>query len=172
MKQVGERCSSHLAKLKIKIMTRFEMFLMDKGYIRFILNCTNMKFEKPKQHIISTMSNLDHRYIHKSETNLLDKINRGKSVMDEDFTCEDRKGEICFGLHEKNKPATLIYPRPTIVIQKTEIINGIKENIILTEQDDDAMNIILLKIDYEEILKAMYDKSICFELDLREKTKN
>ena len=40
--------------------------------------------------------------------NFLDKINKGKSVMDEDFTWEVRKGEICFGLHEKDKPCTYV----------------------------------------------------------------
>ena len=141
-------------------MTRFEGFLIDKGYGMYVLNCKEMKYQKANQHIISTMVNLDHRYIHNTDLNLLDKINKGKSVMDEDFTWDDRKGEICFGLHEKDKPCTLISPRPRIRV--------LKNDITLTEQNDDAMNIVLKEIEYEEIFKAMYDKSICFEFDLRD----
>ena len=141
-------------------MTQFEQMLLDKGYIKHILNCKTMKFEIAKGHTVSTMVNLDHRYFHNTDVNLLDKINKGKSVMDEDFTWEDRKGEICFGLHEAGKPSTLISPRPRIRV--------LKNNIILTEQNDDAMNIVLKEIEYEEIFKAMYDKSICFEFDLRD----
>lgn len=141
-------------------MTRFEGFLIDKGYGMYVLNCKEMKYQKANSHIISTMVNLDHRYIHNTDFNLLDKINKGKSVMDEDFTWEDRKGEICFGLHEKDKPCTLISPRPRIRVMKNDIT--------LTEQDDDAMNIVLKEIEYEEIFKAMYDKTICFEFDLRD----
>jgi hypothetical protein len=141
-------------------MTKFEGFLIDKGYSTYILDCKEMKYQKSNQHIISTMVNLDHRYIHNTDRNFLDKINKGKSVMDEDFTWEDRKGEICFGLHEKGKPCTLISPRPRIRVMKNDII--------LTEQNDDAMNIVLKEIEYEEIFKAMYDKSICFEFYLRD----
>jgi hypothetical protein len=141
-------------------MTRFEEFLIDKGYGRYVLNCKEMKYQKANQHVISTMANLDHRYIHDTDVSLLEKINNGKSVMDNDFTWEDRKGEICFGLHEKDKPCTLISPRPKITI--------LKNDITLTEQNDDAMNIVLREIEHEEIFKAMYDKSICFEFDLRD----
>lgn len=149
-------------------MTRFEGFLIDKGYGMFVLNCKEMKYNKPNQHIISTMVNLDHRYIHNSDTNLLNKINEGKSVMEEDFTWDDRKGEICFGLHEMGKPPTLISPRPKIRIQKTIMEDSVKKDIVITEKNDDAMNIVLSKVDYEDIFKAMYNKSICFEFDLRE----
>ena len=149
-------------------MTRFEGFLIDKGYGTYIFNCKDMKYQKANGHIISTMVNLDHRYIHNTDTNLLDKINKRKSVMDEDFTWDDRKGEICFGLHEKDKPPTLISPRPRIRIQKTIIIESKKVDIVLTEMHDDAMNIVLKEIEYEDIFKAMYDKSICFNFDLRD----
>jgi len=140
-------------------MNGFENFLIDKGYQRYILDCKDMKYKKSNEYIISTMVNLDHRYIHNSDFNLLDKINKGKSVIDKDFTFEDRKNEIVFGLHEMNKPVTLIYPRPRIKIKK--------ENILITEEEDDAMNIVLKKVVFEEIFKAMYNKSICFYFDLK-----
>jgi hypothetical protein len=149
-------------------MTRFEGFLIDKGYIMYVFNCKEMKYQKANQHITSTMVNLVHIYIHNTDSNLLDKINKGKSVMDDDFTWEDRKGGVCFGLHEQGKPPTLISPRPRIRIQKTLLIDSVKQDIVITERFDDAMNIVLKEIEYEDIFKAMYDKSICFEFDLRD----
>ena len=95
-------------------MTQFEQMLLDKGYIKHILNCKTMKFEVAKGHTISTMANLNYRYINETDTNLLSKIADGKSVIDKYFTCEDRNGEICFGLREIGKPHTLINPRPRI----------------------------------------------------------
>lgn len=143
-------------------MTEFEQMLLDKGYIKHILNCKTMKFEKAKGHIISTMVNLDHIYIHKTDTNLLDKINNGKSVMDKDFTFEDRKGEICFGLHEKDKPPTLISPRPRIEVKRIKEGKEVIEN----EQYDDSMNVVLKETPHEEIFKAMYDQNIVIRIDL------
>jgi len=142
-------------------MTQFEQMLLDKGYIKHILNCKTMKFEIAKGHTISTMVNLDHRYFHNTDTNILQKITSGKSVMDEDFTWEDRKGEVCFGLHEAGKPSTLISPRPRIRVKR--IKDG--KEVIENEQWDDSMNVVLKDIPHEEIFKAMYDKSICFEID-------
>lgn len=152
-------------------MTRFEGFLIDKGYGMYAFDCKEMKYYKPKTYILSSMVNLVHSYIHNSDFNLLDKINKGKSVMDKDFTWEDRKGEICFGLREAGKPPTLICPRPKIRIQKTIIKGSFKRDIIITEEWDDAMNIVLKEIEYEDIFKAMFDKSICFEFDLRKDSK-
>ena len=43
-------------------MTRFEKFLIEKGYGMYILNCKEMKYQKANRHILSTMVNLDHRY--------------------------------------------------------------------------------------------------------------
>ena len=143
-------------------MTQFEQMLLDKGYIKHILNCKTMKFEIAKAHTISTMVNLDHRYFHKTDTNILQKIASGKSVMEEDFTWEDRKGEICFGLHESGKPPTLISPRPRIEVNR--IKDG--EKIVENEQYDDSMNVVLKDISHEEIFKAMYDRSIVIKIDL------
>jgi hypothetical protein len=150
-------------------MTKFEGFLIDNGYIMFAFNAKEMKYYKPKVHIISTMVNLGHSYIHNSDTNLLNKIEQGKSVMENDFTLEDRKKEIVFGLREKDKPSTLISPRPKIRVKKFITINGKQIEVIEDEAFDNSMNIVLSKINFEDILKAMYDDSICFNFDL---TKN
>lgn len=143
-------------------MTGFEQFLIDKGYVKYILNGKNMKFEIAHGHIISTMLNIDHRYFHVTDINVIKKIQDGKSVMDEDFTWEDRKGEICFGLNEAGKPCTLVSPRPIIRIKR--ITNG--KEIIESEKFDDSMNVVLQKIEYKEIFKAMYDNSIIIQIDL------
>ncbi len=141
--------------------TAFETFLISKGYIKHILNCKTMKFELAKGHTISTMVNLDHRYIHESDKNLLDKIASGKSVMDKEFTWDDRRGEICFGLNEAYKPPTLCSPRPRILVKRQKDDKIYYEN----EQWDDSMNIVLNEVKFEEIFKAMFDKSVVFEFD-------
>lgn len=143
-------------------MTQFEQMLLDKGYIKHILNCETMIFEIAKGHTISPMINLDHRYFHKSDTNILQKIESGKSLMDKDFTWEDRKGEIIFGLHEGGKPPTLISPRPRIEVKRIKEGNEVVED----EQCDDSMNVVLKNISHEEIFKAMYDRSIVIKIDL------
>lgn len=138
-------------------MNKFEKFLISKCFDMYILDCKDMKYKKPIRHNLSTMTNIDHRYIQYNDENFISKINQNKSVMNKDFTFEDRKNEIIFGLHEVGKPSILISPRPRIKL--------FKDGIILTEQNDDAMNIVLEKIDFEHILKAMFDESICIEIE-------
>ena len=143
-------------------MTQFEQMLLDKGYIKHILNCKQMKFEIAKEHTISTMGNLDHIYFHNSDTNVLQKIASGKSIMEEDFTREDRKGEICFGLYEAGRPPTLISPRPKIEVKRIKEGKEVVEN----EQYDDSMNVVLKDIPHKEIFEAMYDRNIVIKINL------
>ncbi len=144
-------------------MTKFEQFLLEKGYLKFILNCKTMKYEIAKNHTISTIVNLDHRYFHKTDANILQKISDGKTIIaGKEISYEDRKNEIIFGLSEAYKPPTLRWPRPNIKIKKK--INNIE--IIENQELDDNMNIVLQKISYDNILSAMYDNSICLEVDL------
>lgn len=110
-------------------MTHFEQTLLAKGYVKHIFNCKTMQLEIAKGHTLSTMVNLDHRYIH-----------------------PDVQGEICFGLNEKDKPPTLIHPRPRIEVTR--------EDEVLNETSDDAMNAILTTFSPEEVIEAIYDKSI------------
>lgn len=128
-------------------MTNFEEFLIEKGYVKYVYNSKDKRYYKPKAHIISTMENICHIYI---------KDNK-----------EEEK--IVFGLSEKDKPPTLIYPRPRIRVKKLINFNNELIQITQNEQEDNSMNIVLSKINFEETFKAMYDKSICFEFDL---TKN
>jgi len=145
-------------------MTDFELFLMKKGYLPWRFDCKSMKYVGGK-FLISTMSNLDYRYIHKSDRNLLDKIDAGK-IIDKDITREDRKGVIVFGLHEHNKPATLISPRPRIQVKRSVDAPGGTQIKNFNEMFDDSMNLVFSKHTNEEIFKAMYDKEVIFRFDL------
>lgn len=142
-------------------MTKFEEFLIDKGYLMFAFDAKKGIYYKPKTHVISSMVNLGHIYIHSSDINLLNKIENN-----EEITNEDCVNQIVFGLREAYKPPTLIYPRPKIKVQRKEIVDNEEYFWIENESLDDSMNIVLSKIDFEEIFKAMYDKSMCFEFDL------
>lgn len=143
-------------------MTSFEKYLIEKGYIMYSFDVSEMQYVIPKRHNISTMGDLGYIYIHKSDLVLLDKINNGTKVVGENsITFKDRKNEIVFGLHEKDRPTTLISPRPNIKVKRLK--EGIE--VIETEVLDDSMNVVLSNVSYDEILKAMYDKSICFEFD-------
>ena len=102
-----------------------------------------------------------HRYIHKTDEVLLKKIEQGKSV-----TLEDRKGVICFGLHEANKPPTLINPRPKISVKRVRDFNCKKMVVIEDQWFDDSMNLALSKEKPEQIFKALFDSSIFFNYDL------
>jgi hypothetical protein len=141
-------------------MNSFEKYLIENGYIMFAFDASKMQYYKPQRHTISTMVNLGHIYIHESDRVLLDKIEQGKKVIGEDcITAFDRKNEIIFGLSEKDKPPTLIRPRPRIKVSRT--IEG--KTYFQDEQYDDSMNIVLSKFSHEEIYKAMFDKSIVLE---------
>lgn len=113
-------------------------------------------------HIISTSENLDYRYFHETDFRVLDKIKAGKSIMDEDFTADDRQGEFCFGLNHAGKPPTLIQPRPRIKISR--IRNG--KRVIENEKYDDSMNVVLRNVPCLEIFKACIDKTKIFEITL------
>jgi hypothetical protein len=135
-------------------MTSFEQYLIENGWLKFTLNCKTMRYEKAIGHELSTMTNLNHRYFHESDTNILNKIERGLSVKNGGITWKDRKNEIIFGLHEKDKPSTLISPRPIILVKR--IRNG--KIVIENESLDDSMNVVLEKIQHSWILGAMFQK--------------
>lgn len=139
------------------MITSFEQMLLDKGYIKYVFNTKTFKYEEAKSHTLSTEVNLDYRYFHKTDINALSLIKSGKSLFGDCL-----KGEICFGIHESGKPPTLVFPRPKIEIKR--VING--QIVIEDEQLDDSMNIVLSKVNHNEILKAMYDKSIVLTVDL------
>jgi hypothetical protein len=95
-------------------MTAFEEYLLEQGYQKFIKKLIKgaWVYIPADKHNLSTLVNIDHRYIKNGE-------------------------EIIFGLHEKDKPPTLIWPRPLGVLL------------------DDDMNRILLCYSPEVILDAI-----------------
>ncbi len=114
----------------------FEDYLLSLGYKRFRKVYANNKFEyvdfKHKGFSSMMPGGLDVRYI-----------------KDNDFD-----NEIIFGLSEKDKPPTLVYPRPRI--------KYVTDSNYMNEVRDDAMNVCLLNETPEDIFKAMYDDSILF----------
>lgn len=150
-------------------MTSFEKYLQQIGYIKHAFDSSKMQYYIPTRHIISTMSNLAHVYIHSTDKVLLDKIEKEKKVTLEKesdlITFADRSKEIVFGLHEHGKPPTLITPRPNIKVKRKEIIDGVEQIVTYTQWFDDSMNVALSKQTPEEIYKAMYDENIIFEYD-------
>lgn len=148
-------------------MNEFENMLIEKGYIKHILNTKTRVFEQTDKHILSTMVNLAHFYIHKSEDVVLKKIQEGVSVDSPDLYNAYKKELICFGLHETGKPPTLIYPRPKIRVKREVCFNGKKSTVIEREEFDNSMNLVLMKEKPERIFKSLFDDSIVFEYDLR-----
>lgn len=67
--------------------------------------------------------------------------------------------EIIWGLHEANKPPTLISPRPNILVETKKDSKIIKIN----QLRDDAMNICLKEETAEDIYKALFDRTIKFK---------
>lgn len=150
-------------------MTSFEKYLEQIGYIKHAFDSSKMQYYIPERHIISTMSNLAHVYIHSTDSVLLGKISQGKKVTSDKesdlITFADRTKEIVFGLHEHGKPPTLITPRPNIKVKRKEIVDGVEQVVTYTELFDDSMNVALSKQTPEEIYNAMYNESIVFEYD-------
>ena len=104
-------------------MTAFEQYLIKQGFERMVFK--DGMYHHAEGYLLSSLGNLDYRYI------------------------KDGK-EICFGLHEKNKPSTLIYPRPFIKSSDPDIYSF----------SDDAMNRVLMKYSPEQVLNAIFDRSI------------
>ena len=144
-------------------MASFEAYLLGRGYIKHVLKCGTMKYELAGSHTLSSLNNLDYRYIHKDDK-ILNKIAKGLSLMD-GITLKDREKVIIFGLREYNKPPTLIYPRPRIEV--TKMIDG--ENRTVDNSYDDSMNLVLLKEEPDKIFEALYNREIVFEYDLTKK---
>ena len=122
-------------------MHRFEGYLISLGYIKHILDCSDMKYKtelKPLSALASYSHTLDYRYIHESDTNLLTKIDKGE-VVGEGITREDQKRAIIFGLHEYNHPPTLISPRPHCLSDTGYINNDAEMSGILTKYTDEEV---------------------------------
>lgn len=134
-------------------MTTFEQYLIDKGYVRYKIS--NHSYVIPKYHSFSTMGDLSYIYFPKE---VAEKIMPGNIIAEMDR--EEWGKQVSFGLHEKGKPPTLIYPRPRINLR---VIHNDRV-FILDEQFDDIMNRALDEFTMDEIYAAMLDKEILLRL--------
>jgi len=110
-------------------MTSFEQMLLDKGYLKYSNNPKTKELELDNSDFFSTMGVLEYTYIHPIT-----------------------KRKVVFGLSEKGKPPTLIYPRLNIMV--------FRKGELITEVRDDAVNTALLKFDNEYIYNACFDSKI------------
>lgn len=110
-------------------MTSFEQMLLNKGYLKYSNNSTTKKLELDNSDSLSTMGILEYTYMHPAS---------GRKVV--------------FGLSEKGKPPTLIYPRPRIYL--------FRDGGIITEVRDNAVIVALQKFGDEYIYEAMFNKTI------------
>lgn len=126
-------------------MTAFEQYLIDNGWLKFIVTGRPGHYVRTDRHDLSTIGNLDHRYFHKDDQ-AVEKIERG-----EELNPDDTARMIIFGLHECHKPPTLIRPRGNIRIFET--INGVKWREHMVTDDD--MNRLLDSTDHGHLLKVL-----------------
>lgn len=139
-------------------MTKFEEYLINNGYIKFEYVCNknkDPKFIETNKHFLSTMNNLDYRYVHKDDP-IIKIIKRGEFV-----PLNLQNNVFIFGLHEFGKPPILIYPRPNCNVIRME--DGV--NVYYDEFYDDTINIILSKFTPMEIIEAIKNNEL-LEIDL------
>jgi hypothetical protein len=160
-------------------MANFESYIQEMGWTeKFILKVirdnndnVHLKYFRASTHdILSVLGNFDFRYFRKDDP-IIKKIENGENI-----TIEDRKMEIAWGLSgENHKHPTLVFPRPMIEVKRI-IKNGISGVVhtssihdgkidIQDNRFDDSMNIVLKEIPFEDIFKAMFDRSIIFKFD-------
>jgi hypothetical protein len=129
-------------------MIAFEKYLIDNGYIRLVYDYRKMKFRHANDNdYLSTLGTLAFHYIQNPNNEPLDKI-----ITDGIFT----SGLVSVGLNEVGMPPTLISPRPVIIQNRNKRVE-------LMLQEDHIINRMLASIPFDEILNAMFDRSIRFE---------
>ena len=124
-------------------MIPFEKYLIENGWLKYKWNSDGPRYEPTTKHDLSTLGNIDHRYFYKTDP-IVDKI-KNSGIIGKEITRDFREREIIIGLHEHGHPPTLIAPRP----------KGVEQDI--------KMDRILAKYSNEEVLNAIFDKSIILE---------
>lgn len=144
-------------------MTSFEQFLMEMGYEKFIYDCKEGYYKRAVGHTLSSLSNLDHRYFHKTDLDIerILKPDFAKIPLGE-LRSELVKGEIIFGLHEKDMPPTLQYPLPFFEVIRPD---SDRKYLVWPPRDADVQA-MLDNIPHNLILLAMYNKTIKITVDL------
>jgi hypothetical protein len=119
-------------------MSKFELFLLSKGYKKYKEHKQELLSVDDNEYEISSMSNMCYVYLK-----------------------DDKR--ITFGLCTHDRPPTIIGPRPSIESKRLRSDGSIT---IQSEILDDNVNYLIMNTDYEKILEAMFDKTICFNIDL------
>ena len=124
-------------------MNKFTDYLIDKGYKPFERNVTKegkVEYVKPRSYF-SSMGMVSLVYV------------KGDK-------------EIRVGLSEKGLPPTLMHPRPRMYSKKETILeDGTLLNGIYAQNSDKWMNRVLQNENVEDIYKALFDRSIKFNID-------
>jgi len=154
-------------------MDKLERYLVDKNYISFVYCCKTSKYKKTEQYQLSSMTNLDHRYI---PINDLD-------INGEDIKIKTFDNMIIYGLHEYKKPPTLIYPRPNINIifddekNLMEVKLRVKTSEIYSSEiyvrysSDDYINILLQLSNYDDLMESIKNDNLIWDI-YKNKDKN
>ena len=114
-----------------------EEYLLSIGYKKMVFDTKEMRLKDYGDEILSTLGNLDFRYVKGNKT-------------------------FIWGLHEFSKPPTLVSPRPKIEVKRLDEDGNI---CLLNESLDDSMNLVLSKYEPKEIYEAI-DSGLCFKFDL------
>jgi hypothetical protein len=110
----------------------FENYLTKVGYEKQAYNFELKKWETTNKTEFSTMGTLGYKYVD-----------------------HNTRVAMHYGLHEKNKPPTLIAPRPKIILK--QVINGAE--VTKNELSDDAMNAVFNNFTSEQIYNAIFDEN-------------
>ena len=115
--------------------------MITKGYIRFSYNEKTKQYIEPKDYNLSSVGDecLEYTYYHKDDK-IVNKIRNNETVIN-----SDKDNRIVFGLSEKGKPPTLLYPRPIFATREDD-------GSVVIQSSDDPINRFLGKYTNEEIL--------------------
>ena len=136
------------------MVSKFEQYLLDKGYTRYYIDC-----RRPGT-IKDTTPNNDFCY---SSMDIVTAL-----YIKDDVT-------FVYGLHEKGHPPCLISPRPTVKVHRkehNEYVDFYTNELVITEKTvytevwDASIDIVFEKETIEDIYNACLDKTIVFEYDL------
>lgn len=143
-------------------MSRFEQYLLNLGYIRFYMTYEDMIYKKCDNYNLDINGNITYSYFHHTEEDILQAIEKGLSTFSNQFPKYYFSKCIIYGYSYENKPPTLIYPRPRVIVCKYDTNGSIINDKFVS---DDAVNLVLASVPPKEIFKALYDKSIVFNFD-------
>lgn len=128
-------------------MLKLQKYILELGYKPYYFNPKTKKVDEVNPHPyskgFSSMGNITVLYKLKGHKNIL------------------------LGLFEKDKPPTLIHPRPKIEVFKDVYIEDKKHWLIQDQTHQDSMDMCFKNETTERIFEAIQDDTIVFKYDLR-----